>query len=68
MMDGETMLLVSTLFPGQPAVSGFIKYCDTYRRPYFLKHGAHVYEEGDAHERIWLASSQEIMIQGPGKI
>lgn len=34
----------------------------------FLKHGAHVYEEGDTHERIWLASSHDIMIQGPGKI
>lgn len=33
-----------------------------------LKHGAHVYEEGAAHERIRLASSHEIMIQGPGKI
>lgn len=36
-MDGETILLLSTLFPGQPAVSGFIKYCDTCRRPYFPK-------------------------------
>lgn len=33
MTDGEAILLVSTLFPWQPAVSGFIKYFDTGRGP-----------------------------------
>lgn len=37
MMDGEAIRLVSTLSPGQPVISGFIKYCDPCRRPYFPK-------------------------------